>query len=814
MIPLKQYQQDAVNNALEIFNHASGLLDAAHDEISRANVVAYNGCLLIQAPTGAGKTIIAGHIAEEFSRQNNVVWFWFTPFNGLVEQAKIAIKKEFKRLRVRDIRADRVAYGTRSGDVFVTTWASVAANNKESRRVRNDGDTFLAIDTLIPMLREQGFKIAIVVDEAHHGFSAARESVKFYRDVMRPEFTLLITATPDDKDIEKFKIASGVQHLHTITVSRTDAVEAGLIKKGIRSVAYIANEQGTKQLIDFESAALSDAVAAQHKIKQGLKEAKIDLVPLMLVQVDSSDNSVEKAREKLIQLGVSKDSISSYTAKEPDADLVAIANDESKEVLIFKMAIALGFDAPRAFTLVSMRGSQNADFGLQIVGRILRVHRRLQGRQTPELLHFGYVFLADAENQAGLETAAQKINSIKTELATISPYTMVVNIAGQTQVQVVQNGQASMFQLQGSPESADRVWERIGEEQDGTSAISSTFFARQGTLLDFVMPSGEGRSKQGNPVRHEHLVTEKYPYQLRAGMPIRFQSERLPIGTNDLLNCIGAKIKFDEAILTAGMRESIKVIRKEEEIFSGDTKLESIAAKLSPIEVAKRARKLFDVDYLDPRELHETLLDRLKREFENHGLRGADDDDMLRKALNLIVVTYPEIISNAQRRCCAENIEVYETELLPNLIVSEIPLQSSKHNVYGVLPQGLNSWEVAFAKLLDADVTGTVLWWHRNLVRKPWSIAAVLSTGGHFFPDFVVGVNNRRKGGGILLVEVKNDIRRDDSIEKARVEHKIYGRVMMVSWENEKRWMTVHYNNDQNKNELDTAFDYKLLVNF
>jgi hypothetical protein len=125
--------------------------------------------------------------------------------------------------------------------------------------------------------------------------------------------------------------------------------------------------------------------------------------------------------------------------------LLAVALDESKEVLIFKMAVALGFDAPRAFTLVSMRGAKDTDFGVQVVGRIMRVHRRLQGREVPELLRYGYVFLADAENQTGLTGAAEKINAIRTGLSEICPYTMVVNIAGQHEVQVVQNGQSSFL---------------------------------------------------------------------------------------------------------------------------------------------------------------------------------------------------------------------------------------------------------------------------------------------------------------------------------------------------------------------------------
>ena len=95
--------------------------------------------------------------------------------------------------------------------------------------------------------------------------------------------------------------------------------------------------------------------------------------------------------------------------------MLAVANDESKEVLIFKMAVALGFDAPRAFVLVSSRSSRKADFGIQVCGRIMRIHRRVQGRAgLPALLDDGYVLLADPESQAGFVQAAQKIAQIAT----------------------------------------------------------------------------------------------------------------------------------------------------------------------------------------------------------------------------------------------------------------------------------------------------------------------------------------------------------------------------------------------------------------
>src|SRR5206468_2167857 len=119
---------------------------------SRWNASSHNGCILLEAPTGAGKTRMAGMLAEEFSnteahRDNaRIVWFWFTPFAGLVEQTSLSLRSTFPGLRIRSLADDRVVRGTRSGDVYVTTWAAVAASNQETRRIRTGGDFSLSFD--------------------------------------------------------------------------------------------------------------------------------------------------------------------------------------------------------------------------------------------------------------------------------------------------------------------------------------------------------------------------------------------------------------------------------------------------------------------------------------------------------------------------------------------------------------------------------------------------------------------------------------------------------------------------------------------
>lgn len=812
MIPApKQYQKDAIANILDIFSYLANQIQQAPDELSRANAIAHNGVVLLQAPTGAGKTLMAGNTVEEFSRRVNVVWFWFTPFTTLVEQAKSSMKHQFQGIRVRDIKSDRLALGTRSGDVYVTTWASVAANNTESRKIRKNGDMSLSIDTLLNELRDAGYHIGIVVDEAHHGFGAGTESVKFYSEILKPEYTLLVTATPDDKDIAKFKQAAKLGEVHTIAISRQDVVDAGLIKPGVKSFAYLASEE-QKQLVDFQLAALTDALSIHNVIKAELSAESISLTPLMLVQVDSSPNSVEEAKKKLIALGMSAEAIASYTYEESNDDLLAVAMDETKEVLIFKMAVALGFDAPRAFTLVSMRGSQDVDFGIQVVGRILRVHSKLQGRKgLPDRLKHGYVFLADMENQSGLTSAASRINSINTELSKISPNTMVVMIAGKPEVQVIENGQTQIFSI--STTDGTNCPAILEDDQKISVTSLSTITGIPAELsLDFSKVPERERPADQRSV--SSVASGNKRWNLKPLIQANFKRERLPVSTSDLLRCIGNSIRIDDRVFNAGFRDATEITRIEIEIFTGQDNVETIQARLSDAQIQLRAqRALTEPDYLHPRDLQDTLLERLKRECKHRGWVRSEEE--IRRALNLILVSFPNILKRAAMECAANYAEVVDCAQLPDFIEQSFGSRTSRFNIYGVYPEGLNNDELGFGQLLDMDTSGTVEWWHRNERSKPWSIALVLPNGSLYHPDFVVKVRGRTKGDGLLLLETKGPhlLNYDDTILKIYASHKTYGRPLIITMEN-GRWMTVRYNDRNGKNEIDSVFRIEAMTEY
>ena len=106
---LRPFQDEAVASGVALFQAAKKMLDVAdagHDAAGRARVVNHNGYLLIEAPTGSGKTLMAGCVIERFSALENVVWFWFAPFKGVVSQAEAFLREQFQGLRLRDLATD------------------------------------------------------------------------------------------------------------------------------------------------------------------------------------------------------------------------------------------------------------------------------------------------------------------------------------------------------------------------------------------------------------------------------------------------------------------------------------------------------------------------------------------------------------------------------------------------------------------------------------------------------------------------------------------------------------------------------------
>ena len=810
---LREFQQEAVERLAAAALDAVGKMAAAPAE--RRRIARRIGCSLLQAPTGSGKTVMLAKTAEAVAQRVPIVWFWFAPFAGLVAQTATALRSAAPGLRVRDPVRDRVDVGTRAGDVFVATWASVAARKADARRMRQDDDTAPSLDTLVASLRASGFLIGAVVDEAHHSFRPGTESFRFLDTVLDPDLLMCATATPDDGDIEILRRAMDVGRFQQVSVSRTRVVEARLNKPRVNAVSFVA--RGTSvRMLDLNEVALRKAVDQHRALKGMLKQAGIPVVPLLLVQASSTDWTPARVQALLRdQLAFPPGAVAVHTAAEPDPDVQALANDPDVEVLVFKMAVATGFDAPRAFTLCALRPVVDASFGMQVIGRIMRVHPLLQSRPglVPDL-DTGWVFIGDPQGMPGLTQAAERIKAIRDSISIVSDglqvYEATVGDGGRI-ILVGENGQSRLVLEPPAAPYPGRPPPGMGERD--TVWPDTLFDLATQAVTDVARSGGEshkpvqaaasspGEQPSAVPLQARAAVVAaafRYPRRSSLMVPERLRTERMPRDVSGLIDSLVRNVRFLPEHLLAVRRQTAEIERREESLFEHAAPTRRMEQSTISFQFARQnAHELLSVSqYIAPKDLGLRLQASLAAALDKAG-QAPVERAVLQRALNVILVQSPNLLKDALRRAMGACAEVVDASDLPAAWESPVPLSDSVRNLYGCMPQGLNRWELRFADWLDRQER--VLWWTRNLPRpnaaNDWSVRIVLpETGRGFYPDFVICVNGRKQPQGIGLAETKERIESDDSGIKSRTEHREYGRALMLTYDVEHdRFLKVEY---------------------
>ena len=423
-------------------------------------------------------------------------------------------------------------------------------------------------------------------------------------------------------------------------------------------------------------------------------------------------------------------------------------------------------------------------------------------------------------------SAAGRINAIKGELASVSSNVAVVAIdSEEPAAQFTDNGQIRFFadETSGRDEPDKKCPVEYGQVKPEVINPDST--ARPGALLQQTLVKDWGLELEvKNPDDPSKSVqrTSDFVYHLqdKLGAPERFSRAVFSLDGEGMLKGVVARFRFDNDAFMIAMKTATTILMEEVEIFANQRERpEEIRAALAQKEIDGKATQILlwadGYEVIEVRELRKALLAQMRIEADRFGLGDHfDTQEKLIAGLNKILALRPEQLRRAISETVASHMTAEPTEEpLPKTFLSFEPLDPARLNLYGVFPADLNTWERPFAEYLDADLTGTVLWWHRNPVKKPWSVSMPLPGQPDFYPDFIAGIRDRKKGKGVLLIETKRDLndQRGNSVTKAQAQHPEFGKVMMIYWEESREWRVVEYDSTSDKNILDRLLRPEIL---
>ena len=97
---------------------------------------------------------------------------------------------------------------------------------------------------------------------------------------------------------------------------------------------------------------------------------------------------------------------------------------------------------------------------------------------------------------------------------------------------------------------------------------------------------------------------------------------------------------------------------------------------------------------------------------------------------------------------------------------------------------------------------------------KPWSIKVLLADGVGFYPDFIVGIYDRKKQDNGLLADTKYAYDTNKEMPKILADHESYGRVLILSQNVRKRWAIAKIDPKTGRAGLGDEFRYEMAAGY
>ena len=341
--------------------------------------------LVLSAPTGSGKTVLACKFIDDYLDENpKTVFLWLCPGAGSLEkQSHFSFIEMMNGVPNGDVY-DFINEPNCSGHVYFINWDKI---NKSSNTVLKEGERKNLMERVSECHRN-GIDIFMIVDEEQK----YRDTTERFINDMAPKHVLKISATPVTK--------TGYSEV----ITDEEVISAGLIASSISINEGLSDAIEENNSIDDDLLLIELADKKRKEITAEYEKLGINIRPLVLIQFpNGQDEWVTRVKNRLSDMGYGENSgltTSWFSGDHPD-DIDEIKKLNGKYAfLLFKQAIATGWDCPRAKILVKLREGGTEAFNIQTIGRIRRMPERRH--YDNNVLDRCYIFTLDNEFKTGL----------------------------------------------------------------------------------------------------------------------------------------------------------------------------------------------------------------------------------------------------------------------------------------------------------------------------------------------------------------------------------------------------------------------------
>ena len=710
------------------------------------NLLGLNGNrrqVVLKAPTGAGKTVMASEmlatLTEELQSRSDlpfrqVAFIWIAP-NKLHQQSYFKMKNFFTETKLlKPVMFDELDQSDgiiHQGEVLFVNWESI--NSKNNLIVR-DNEQGLSLYDIARKTREENIPIIVVIDEEHLFWTKTADKSKAVLEKINAKVEIRISATPKTK----------AEYL--VNIDRQEVIREEMIKEGVLLNPDVTS--GYANDIALNEHLINKALEKRQQIADAYKKEGVNINPLLLIQLpnDTTDAMTAddtKIMEQVVQYldvmqGINTDNhrLAVWLSKQKTNLEDIERNDNLTEVLLFKQAIALGWDCPRAAVLLIFRKLTSDTFTVQTVGRILRMPEQRFYRNP--LLNKGYVYT---------DISKDKIQIVADDMDYL--HKAVLQSVRRNNLDNVQL--VSYYEVR---RSADR--NRLGP--DFRRVLTKTFEDMWTTTTPLTIPflfEDEGEVSDDEEIDVQSTIAKNRQAAERQRIRLDVKNVNIEIPAdiffqNDVNTTIetGQKAKFTR---TAGEVDRV-YIDWCRQMLNGYEKAHSTGVLANYL--LEAMENLF--------ELFETEAKKVVLYHENRPKFA----DVVSRAL----ARYSRKLELRQQEAKKRSFERYEWEVPEDrTYTEENHVIKDKMEDHALLPfielRTASTPEQEFALFLESH-SDSIDWWYKNgdSGREHYAVAYTNSQGDKslFYVDFVIKMNN----GQVFLFDTKTENSDPDAPQK------------------------------------------------